>query len=123
MRQAALEAIAEGMKDLRPEATPEHVKTKLSNLRTQYVDALAKMKGSRVSGCSSDSVAMPTLWCFRELNFLEPHIIHTKGRSNLSKGGQASSAVSASHPTAELKPSPVWKISFVMFGILLRERW
>jgi Alcohol dehydrogenase transcription factor Myb/SANT-like len=84
-RQVALEKIAEIVSGVRPNTTANQVKIKLKRLRTQFLESLNKGNASKnKSGSGTDSLYVPTLWCFDQLHFLEQHTVHFKGVSNIS---------------------------------------
>ncbi|XP_061380752.1 uncharacterized protein LOC116775412 isoform X3 [Danaus plexippus] len=53
-----------------PRATKEDLKKKINSLRTNYRKELKKHVNSMKSGAGADSVYEPTLWYFKEMNFL-----------------------------------------------------
>ncbi|KAK5639765.1 hypothetical protein RI129_010576 [Pyrocoelia pectoralis] len=50
--------------------TIQDVKSKIHGLRTQFFKEYNKIKCSKTSGCSTDEIEKPKLWCYHLLEFL-----------------------------------------------------
>lgn len=85
IKNKALEEIANDLnKKLLTSLTAKEVQAKLHGLRTQYLGELNKIKKSKVSGTSSDSVYVPKWQFFEKLHFLGvPAAVVTQGESNI----------------------------------------
>lgn len=82
-RYDALCKLAEIIKSNVPQATAEDVKIKINYLRGQYVNALAKIKGTTKSGAGTDDVCEPSTYWFARLGFLKKHLKRRKSSSNI----------------------------------------
>lgn len=62
----------------------EEVKSKITKLRSQFIEISAKIEASKANGAGSDDVYKPSWFLYNRLQFIQPHIIHRKGKSNSS---------------------------------------
>lgn len=66
-----------------PRATKEDLKKKFNSLRTNYRKELKKHVNSLKSGAGTDSVYVPTLWYFKEMNFLRDQELPLDSESSM----------------------------------------
>ncbi|GLV37438.1 Dpt-YFP repressor by overexpression [Carabus blaptoides fortunei] len=78
----------------------EEVKSKVTKLRSQFIENMGKIKASKASGARAEDVYKPTWFLFNHLRFIVPHILHRKGKSNLKDSTASSSCTQ--HDTQEL---------------------
>jgi len=84
-REKALQMICEQYENITQQSlTPEIVKKKINNLRSQYLEHLNRIKRSKASGASFDDVYKPSWWLFEEMSFLDPHLVQRKEESSLT---------------------------------------
>lgn len=69
--------------DLNLEVTEEDIKHKIKTIRTRYTTELTKIKQSTKSGCSPDDIYVPTLYWFKQAEFLSSVCVPRQSTSNL----------------------------------------
>ncbi|XP_044271802.1 uncharacterized protein LOC123015846 [Tribolium madens] len=63
----------------------EEIKRKITNLRSQLTAEIRKITKSKHSGIETDDVYEPTIWWFKELQYLLPYLRSRKSESSLSQ--------------------------------------
>ncbi|CAG4958184.1 unnamed protein product [Colias eurytheme] len=90
-RDLALKKMVQVLKVCRPQITEEDVKKKINILLTTFNRENKKVKKSRVSGSSTDDLYVPSLWYFKELQFLEDQMEPESGIG--TTGSEVSSVI------------------------------
>ncbi|XP_069675804.1 uncharacterized protein [Periplaneta americana] len=85
----AYEEIARQISRLRPGTTAEDIRSKINGLRTQFMAEKGKIKKSQQNGSSSDEIHEPALWCYKLLEFLNPHLKKRNSTSNILPAHQS----------------------------------
>lgn len=84
LKTKAYDKLLTTYKLLKPEATLDEMKRKISNLRTSYKRELKKVEDSTRSGAGADEIYVSNLWYFDALSFLKDIETPVAGRSNYS---------------------------------------
>lgn len=75
--------LTEKLKTIVPDADREMVKKKINALRTSYRRELDKIKKSMRSGAGTEEIYIPTLWYFKDIDFLRDQETPIAGISTL----------------------------------------
>ncbi|XP_050301234.1 uncharacterized protein LOC126739530 [Anthonomus grandis grandis] len=84
-KRRGYEALLQIYVRLKAQATIEYIKKQINTLRSNYRKQLKKIKDSKRTGSSAESVYEPSLWIFYELQFLADVQIPEKGRSSIKQ--------------------------------------
>lgn len=82
-RQESLKAIRAVLFENEYDFTIEDINKKIHGLRTQFFKEYGKIKKSTVSGCGTEDIYVPKLWCFNLLHFLKNSNLIIPSESNL----------------------------------------
>lgn len=83
-RNNALESVQNKFKKNKPDISIPEIKTKIKTLRSQFIKERNKEKNSKKSGAGTEDLYEPSLWCYDQLQFLNPNANDVLGDSNLS---------------------------------------
>lgn len=81
----AIKKLTELLKVSRRNITEEDVKKKINILRTTFKRENNKVKKSMVSGSGTDEVYVPSLWHYKELEFLQDQMEEESGISSITE--------------------------------------
>jgi len=81
----AIKKLTELLKVSRRNITEEDVKKKINILRTTFKRENNKVKKSMVSGSGTDEVYVPSLWYYKELEFLQDQMEEESGISSITE--------------------------------------
>lgn len=73
------------LKICRRNITEEEVKKKINILRTSFKRENNKVKKSMLSGSGTDDLYVPTLWYYKELEFLQDQMEEESGISTVTE--------------------------------------
>ncbi|CAH1993137.1 unnamed protein product, partial [Acanthoscelides obtectus] len=84
MKNLAYEKLVEKLKEVEPNADREMVRKKINVLRSAYRRELKKVIASYKSGTGTESIYEPSLWYFKELDFLRDQETQVPGTSTMN---------------------------------------
>ncbi|KAH8280801.1 hypothetical protein KR054_004549, partial [Drosophila jambulina] len=88
MRNKGWEMLLRKLQEVEPEATIDTVKIKVNSLRATYRRELQKIKRSEKSGAGADDIYQPSIWYFKELNFLCEQETPVEGINTFDDGAE-----------------------------------
>lgn len=83
-RMNAIKKMTELLKVSRGNITEEDVKKKINILRTTFKRENNKVKKSMLSGSGTDELYVPSLWYYKELEFLQDQVEEESGISSIT---------------------------------------
>jgi hypothetical protein len=83
LKSEGYEAMVTKLKEIDSNANRETVKKRINGLRTNYRRELNKIKESKKSGAGTDDIYIPTLWYFKDIDFLRDQETATEGTSTM----------------------------------------